>query len=179
MKKNIYIVLSQTGTIVSRLIKLFTHDSFNHVSISFEDDINSLYSFGRTQTYNFVSGGFVKESPNYGTFKRFKRTRIALLSFEVESDVYYKMKEHIERMYEHKELYKYNYRGLFMAAIHKKYSRFNHYYCSEFISELLRAFGVVKADCLGEVVRPMEFYSLPNARLLFKGRMTAFKKQTA
>lgn len=174
MKKQIYIVLSQTGTIVSRIIKLFTHDKYNHASISFDGDINSLYSFGRTKPYNIVSGGFVKESPNFGTFKRFKRTKIALLSLDVDGGIYDEIKSHIENMYENKEQYKYNYRGLFLAALNKKYSSRNRYYCSEFISEILKSYGIAGEYRFGSVVKPIDFISLPNAKLIYKGKMSAF-----
>lgn len=50
--RGIYIVLSHTGTNLSKLIKLFTKDEFSHVSISLDIDAKEMYSFGRLRAYN-------------------------------------------------------------------------------------------------------------------------------
>lgn len=45
--KNIYIVLTQTGTLLSRIIKFLTQGQYNHASIGFDEELNYMYSFGR------------------------------------------------------------------------------------------------------------------------------------
>ena len=45
MTKQIYIVISQTGTILSRILKLVTKAEYNHASISLVPDLNTMYSF--------------------------------------------------------------------------------------------------------------------------------------
>lgn len=62
--KKIYIVISQTGTILSKTIKLITKKKYNHVSISFNKDICNMYSFGRINPYNPFIGKYIKEHPN-------------------------------------------------------------------------------------------------------------------
>ena len=71
----IYIVASQTGTVPSRLIKRVTRARFNHVSISLDEQLDTMYSFARRHPYNPVWGGYVKESPLTGTFARFPKTQ--------------------------------------------------------------------------------------------------------
>ena len=66
--KKIYLVLTHTGTILSRIIRIYTKDEFTHVSISLDDELNEMYSFGRLNPYNPFLGGFVHENINYGTF---------------------------------------------------------------------------------------------------------------
>ena len=49
MEKKIYIVLSQTGAITSKFLQMFTHDKYNHVSISLMPTLEKMYSeFGST-----------------------------------------------------------------------------------------------------------------------------------
>ena len=84
--KKIYIVLSFTGTILSRIVKLYTRKEYSHVSISLDKDLKHMYSFGRLNPYNPFWGGFVQESPNYGTFKRFKNSKIKIYSMEVSDE---------------------------------------------------------------------------------------------
>ena len=39
----VYIVISQTGTILSRIIKLLTRKNYNHASISLDKELNEMY----------------------------------------------------------------------------------------------------------------------------------------
>lgn len=59
--KSIYIVISQTGTWLSTLIKLYTKQKYNHVSISLENSLSDMYSFGRINPSNPFSGGFAQK----------------------------------------------------------------------------------------------------------------------
>ena len=61
--KQLYIVISQTGTLLSRILKALTGAEYNHASISLSEDLEEMYSFGRRYPYNPFWGGFVMESP--------------------------------------------------------------------------------------------------------------------
>lgn len=50
--KEIYIVLTHTGTALSRMIKWFTKDEFTHSSIALDAELKQMYSFGRLNPYN-------------------------------------------------------------------------------------------------------------------------------
>ena len=50
--KSIYILLTRSTTILSRLVYLITRDKYTHVSISFEKDLQPLYSSGRKNTFH-------------------------------------------------------------------------------------------------------------------------------
>ena len=89
--KQLYIVISQTGTLLSRILKQITGAEYNHASISLSRDLERMYSFGRRHPYNPFWGGFVIESPRTGTFKRFSETKVLVLSVSVteeQQDVY-------------------------------------------------------------------------------------------
>ena len=62
MDNVIYIVFSSTPTGMGRLIRLATRNQYNHVSLSFESDIQKLYSFARYHRTIPLYGGFVVES---------------------------------------------------------------------------------------------------------------------
>ena len=70
--KEIYIVLTHTGTTLSGVVKFYTRKKYTHVSIGLDSELNELYSFGRLNPYNPFKGGFVREDLNNGTFARFK-----------------------------------------------------------------------------------------------------------
>ncbi len=170
-QQNIYIVLSQTGTILSRLLKLVTKKSYNHASISFDRDLYKMYSFGRRHAYNPFWGGFVEESPHWGTFKRFPKTEVLVLSLPVSSDKIENMHTMILDMLESKDSYSYNLRGLCLAAFNV-YRKFEDcYYCSEFVKEVLCRSNVDGCEVLGEIVHPVSFLDIPQAEMIYRGRL--------
>ena len=62
-KRYVYIVISQTGTILSRIIKFLTRKEYNHASISLKDDLSVMYSFGRKNPYNPFWEDLLKSPP--------------------------------------------------------------------------------------------------------------------
>ena len=77
--KQVYLVLSYTGTMLAKIVRFYTKKEYSHVSISLDKDLKKMYSFGRLNPYNAFIGGFVHESLDTGTFKRFHKTEINLL----------------------------------------------------------------------------------------------------
>ena len=88
--RQLYIVISQTGTLLSRILKQITGAEYNHASISLSRDLERMYSFGRRHPYNPFWGGFVIESPRTGTFKRFSETKVEAEE-EVQLQLYWLM----------------------------------------------------------------------------------------
>ena len=81
--KKIYFVVSFTGTILSRMVKVYTNNNYSHVSISLDKELKRMYSFGRLHPYNPILAGFVHESPKKGTYKRFKNTVSEIYEVEI------------------------------------------------------------------------------------------------
>ncbi len=169
----IYIVLTRTGTWVSKLIRLITGAEFNHASISLSKDLTMMYSFGRRHPYNPVWGGFVQECPNKGTFKRFPDTTAVVLKVDVSEDTYKDIVTHMDKMMSEQNKYHYNYLGLGFAAIKKPRKKERCYYCSEFVSEVLTKYNVNGAERLPEVVHPMNFMELEYEQI-YRGRLNDY-----
>lgn len=49
--KQIFIVITQTGTMLSRILKRITGAEYNHASLSLSQDLTRMYSFGRRHPY--------------------------------------------------------------------------------------------------------------------------------
>jgi hypothetical protein len=177
--KKIYIVISQTGTILSKIVRLYTGDTYNHASIALDKELNLMYSFGRINPYNPVIGGFVKESPTSGTFKRFYNTDIAIIELEIEAEKYDAIKEGLEEMYGHKEDYHYNYKGLFLAAFGKPRRKLGCYYCSEFVREFCKNYGIDLGVDANRVVKPMDFIDIPGGRIIYEGKLSVYRMRMA
>ena len=103
--KQLYIVISQTGTLLSRILKQITGAEYNHASISLSRDLERMYSFGRRHPYNPFWGGFVIESPRTGTFKRFSETKVLVLSVSVTEEQHAELKEMLDVMWKRRRKY--------------------------------------------------------------------------
>lgn len=168
-QKQIYIVVSQTGTILSRILKVITGAEYNHVSISLTNDLHTMYSFGRRHPYNPVWGGFVQESLHHGTFKRFPKTKAVVIALPVEEALYLEMESFLEKMYQEKENYGYNYLGLVLAGIRVRYSSQKRYYCSEFVQDTLLRFDLMQSGQVAPIVKPIHFLQLFNSQAIYRG----------
>lgn len=173
-EEQIYIVISQTGTIVSNLLKLITRAEYNHVSIGLDSDLRYMFSFGRKLSYFPFWGGFVIESPFWGTFKRFSNTRVLVLSVPVEKSVHNEMRQFLSEMNENKHKYGYNYLGLIFAGfqIHKEIK--NRFYCSEFARFVLQKFNVAGSEELKPIVKPIDFLELRGSKQIYNGKLKDF-----
>ena len=101
-----------------------------------DKELNKMYSFGRLRPYNAFIGGFVQESPNYGTFKRFSNTKSKILCINITEKQYKKIEDLITNFIHKKDIYKFNLLGLCSVALHTKVTRKNSFYCAEFIKFL-------------------------------------------
>ena len=169
--KDIYIVLSQTGTALSRALKIITGAEYNHASISLDGTLSELYSFGRVNPMNPVVGGFVKESKDHGTFKRFSKTQIVVLRRRVPDELYNDMQCYLRKMYVRRREFGYNYRGLFLAAAKIHFAKKKRFYCSEFVRYILIRFGLKEAEQLSEIVKPIDFLRLKDWDVVYRGNM--------
>lgn len=170
-ERKIYIIVSQTGTMLSRVLKHVTGAEYNHVSLSLHSDLREMYSFGRKNPYNPFWGGFVRESPHYGTFKRFSNTKVIVLELCIDTEKYEEIQSLLNRMLREKETYGYNYVGLGLAAFRINLHWERRYYCSEFVKEVLRSVGVQAVQTLPLITQPIHFLEIPGAKIVYGGKL--------
>ena len=167
-KKKIYIILSFTGTILSRIVRLWTHKKYCHTSISLDKDLEHMYSFGRVNPYCPFIGSFVHESPKWGTFKRFKNTKSLIISIDVDQKQYEKAEEVINEFIKNgQKYYKFNDRGVIFAAFNKRIKQKNKFYCSEFVKYVLDEANI--KNNLPEVIKPMDFLKMNKYDVIYEG----------
>lgn len=171
---NIYIIISQTGTMLSRLLKFITGAQYNHVSLGLSHDLKKMYSFGRKNAYNPFWGGFVTESADFGTFKRFSKTQVIVLRLKVGKQKQQEIAEQIKLMLSNKKKYGYNYLGLGLAGFKIAHKSENRYYCSEFVRDILQENGVEGSEILNPIVQPIHFLQIPEAHTVYSGRLSAY-----
>lgn len=175
--KSVYILLTDTGSVLTRMIKTVTTNPYNHVSISFDKELETLYSFGRRQPNNPFFGGFVKESIYSGTFKKFKDTTCLLLKFEVSDEEYKLLNEQINFFVENMDKYHYNFIGLIGAAFNKHIPRRHAYFCSEFVAHVLYKSNLDLWDIPPHMVRPYDFGEDERFEVVYEGLLSEYASQ--
>lgn len=171
--KKIYIILTHTGTALSKLIKGFTKDEFSHVSIALDIELKEMYSFGRLNPYNPFWGGFVHEYIDKGTFKRFYKTRAKVYSLEITEQQYESIKSNIDQIKNNKENYKFNIIGLFAAGFHKKIEKEKSFYCAEFVKYVMEK-ADIKTD-LPDIVKPEDFKNIKELQEIYGGLLRKYQ----
>ena len=167
--KKVYLVLSQTGTMFSRVLKFFTGAEYNHSSISLDPTLQEMYSFGRLNPYNPFIGGFVQEGIHIGTFKRFYKTTALVLELPVTDEQYHNIELLIEYMKNNKTIFHYNYWGVFCAIFKTNYAPRRRFYCSQFVRACLASFGISNSKELPKIIKPIDFLKLKNKRVVYRG----------
>ena len=170
--KKIYIILTYTGTILSRIVKIYTRKEYSHVSISLDSNLNQMYSFGRLNPYNPFIGGFVHEGIDKGTFKRFKKTKTKIYSLEIDEEKYKKLENIIENIQNSKNLYKFNLIGLIAVALNVKIKREKCFYCAEFVKYVLEQTQVLE---LPDIVKPEDFEKVQGLNEVYKGILKEYQ----
>ncbi len=169
--KKIYIVVSQSRSIVSRVIRALTAAKYSHVSVTPYPDLRVMYSFGRRLAYFPFWGGLVCESTEWGTYKRFSDVRVIVLEARLSEENYDKTIEKLDKMWNERKTYKYNYIGAFLSLF-KTYRKFkNRYYCSEFVREILETGNVDGVDKLSKTVHPEKFLKVPEFVNIYEGQL--------
>ncbi len=172
--QQLYIVVSQTGTVLSRILKLITGAEYNHSSLALSRDLKLMYSFGRMNPYNPFYGGFVTESADFGTFKRFNNTKIMVLALDITENKHKQIGDMIDTMLAERKKYKYNYMGLVLAALGLVIKQKNRYYCSEFVREVLIKSDIEGANKLCGIIKPVQFMDIPHIREIYCGKLSDY-----
>ena len=174
--QKLYIILAHTGTLLSRIIKVFTKDEFSHISIALDEELEEMYSFGRLNAYNPFWGGFVHEGIEIGTFKRFRNTRTEIYSLFVTDEQYEKVGKIISYFIENKQKYKFNFIGLAFVGIKKKVMKKNRFYCAEFVKHVMKSAGITEVNKLPKLIKPEDFKQIEGLKLEYKGLLRKYKK---
>lgn len=114
--KDIYLLLTKSDTFISKAIYLMTQDSYTHISISFEENLQPMYSCARKYTYSPIPAGIRNESFEKGFYNKNQHIPCALYKLTVKKEIYYKAKFILESILNHSQDYKYNLMGLILSV---------------------------------------------------------------
>ena len=165
----IYILTTDTKTWFSNITGRITDQTYNHISISFDEKLHELYSF------DFAKNMIEKE--NKDSFD--KNTDFILYYIEVTEESYNKMKAFVDRIYSNKSKFFYSKVTLAKGAFNRIIGREmfsltpdekNEFICSTFVSEVLKN-GGVKVFEDGYIPSPGDFVGHKLLKFVYRGKL--------
>ena len=177
--KTIYILLTRSGTLLSKLVYAVTGASYTHASMAFDEELNCLYSSTRKNGYTMFPAGPSREYLNRGLFLQRGNIPCALYALEVSDEAYARARRRAEHMMNHGHLYRFNSLGLLLCWLHIRWQRRRHYFCSQFVSEVLEKSGAVDLPKDSTLMHPNDYTLLPQLKCLYKGRLADLPQRKA
>jgi hypothetical protein len=170
----IYIVLTRTQTWVARAIRMITGEPYSHVSLSFDGELNTLYSFARRQIRNPLNAGFIEEHLETGIFGLDSHVDCEIYCLHIPKEGYDRIRNLIEELLCNKEDYGYNFLGLFTAALNYPYSSPKKFFCSQFVAWALGVAGIELMPKTYALMRPENFRQCLDAYRIYEGHLGAY-----
>lgn len=171
--QKIYLLLTDTGSILTRIIKLFTRKKYNHVSLAFDAELADTFSFGRKKANNPFIGGFIHEDV---TSAFYSQAKCAVYSLTVSEEQAAVMRGYVSSFEKDKEKYHYNLLGLFPALFNKVWDRENYFFCSHFVSTVLVEGDVLQANKPVALMRPADVLEALPFVPLYEGVLCHFNE---
>lgn len=169
--KEINIILTQTNTIVSKMLKIFTRKPYNHISVSLTDDCSIMYSFGRKVIWFPFLGGFVEENINKGIYKMCPETKCKIYKLKVTDSEYNIILKRLNRFLTESDKYRYSFLNLLLMYFKVPYRREYYYVCSSFVAYLL--WGIVPMKKEITLVMPDDYNSM-EFEIIYEGVLRNF-----
>lgn len=162
----IYLLLTDTKSVLSTLIAKVTHEKYNHLSLSLDKDLEEVYSFGRLNPNNPFSGGFTREDTSSDFYSR---ASCQIYALKVSEEQYVKINKIIKEFQVNRFMYHYNLLGLIPAALNIPWNRPHSFFCSEFVSHVLIQADVLPIFYVPSIMRPQDVLIPLNGYLIYEG----------
>ena len=165
----VFIILQHTGTIMSKLVKLFTWADFSHVAVAFNPELSPHFSFGSTRTYarSTKDMGFSSLKPSsefYRVYKTKYEVYVMFVSAQVKKEIESTMADFIQK----KRFWEYDFDNLIWAYFGKATEYSPKYFCSKFVAKIVNI-GNMISNKPASLWLPEDFRSIETTTLVSKG----------
>lgn len=168
----VYLIESSNATVLNRTIRLFSHYPFNHLSISLDESLSEVYSFGRKKPNNPLVGGFVREDFHHPFYSN---TDVRVHVLEIAQDEWAALCDYLEVFQKDSEVWRYNFLGLLPAYFNISWTREHHYFCSEFVATLFKEVDLIPDALHPERAHPKDVIEALQPLLLYEGKLWDYK----
>lgn len=143
--KKITILLTKYSDKVSPLIYYLTGRTYTHASLG----IDGTY-------YSFNYKGFCTETVALHRKRGVEKS--ILYELNISDKSYQKICDQIQYFQQHKERFHYSCLGVVCCFFHIPFHRRDHYFCSQFVAEVLKRAGALTFKVTSELYLPSHFF---------------------
>jgi inositol transport system substrate-binding protein len=167
-EKKIYLLMTSLPDVLSKAAQKVMNYRYNHVSLGFEEDMNTYYTF----TYK----GFTVEN----IFRRATKPDrepfpCELYEIEVPSQIYHDMQDRVRCFVENPHNYRYTKLGAALRVFLNIPTRQERaYYCSQFVAEILKSSGAARLEKWAPYYLPHHLRALQETKFKFQGNLKEY-----
>ncbi len=148
--KEVSILLTKYSDWISSMVYMLCGKGYTHASIGLEEDPDTYYSFNYR--------GFAIETVEKHKRRGVKKSKC--YQWMVPDDTYEEIKHRIQDVKEDKDSYRYTRLGVLCCVLHIPLHWKKHYFCSQFVAELLEKSGAVSLSRSPSCFLPNHFIPL-------------------
>ncbi len=164
--RKIYVLMTQYPGFDAKILRWCTGFPYTHTSVGLEEDMDTFYTF--------VSKGYLVESitryekPDRPSFP------CALYEIIVTEEVYGQVKKMVNDYKARKRILKYSTLGIILCFFGIPFRRKNHYFCSQFVAEVLHKCKVLRLKKRSTLYLPKDISKHKELKLIFIGTHLSF-----
>ena len=178
-QQTVYILLTRSDTWFSRLIHLATQDSYTHASIGLDGPQGPFYSFARKYEHFALPAGLVEERVGPEVQEKRREVPCCLYELTVSQETYRRLRRRLSLMYAQREEYHYSVLGTLACFFNLPLRRSRHYFCSQFVAELLQGSGAAALPKEPALLRPADLCGVDGLRPVHRGPVGAISAGSA
>ncbi len=168
--KTLYLVLTRSESVVSRIIHLLTDADYTHISLAFDKELNCLYSSGRKNGKTMFPAGPCKESFSNDFYTSGSgKVPCRVYELPVSDEVYDLARQEVNEILKNADEYHYNIIGLLLCRMQISLNREHHFFCSQFVSEVLDRSNALHLPKAASLMSPSDYMKLPELKCCFEG----------
>ena len=177
MEKNyLYLVLTRTGTLPSKIIGLVTGKRYTHVSIASDELLTSMYSFCRDKKDMPLPAGFNREDLFTEVFGACRTIPGEVYRIPVTDEQFERYNDVIRHFIINRKSYSYDVGALLPMALHIPYKFRNRFVCSVWVGFVLGKSGVShNINKQPSLIEPEDFRSIEDAELIYRGDLKKYR----
>ena len=175
--KNLYLVATQSNTLVSRMIRVYTRAPYNHVSIALDEGLEKMYSFARQKPPFAFPAGFMHETMEKSLFGMLDHVPCQVYSIPVTEKQYEDVVKLIGEFEKNINEYRFNIIGFATMILQMKLRRKRHFMCSQFVSYILTECDVMDFNKDYSIVKPDDIRCRKDMTLVYEGNLKQYIKE--
>lgn len=176
-KKYIYLVLTRTGTVISKVIGAVTGKTYTHASIASDIMLEYMYSFCRDNKAVPLPANFNREDIDDGVFGDCRTIPGEVYRIPVTREQLERYNDIIRHFTLNRQSYTYDIGALFLMALHIPHRLRNKFVCSAWVGFVLGKSGIVHdIKKHPSLIEPENFRSIRDAELIYKGDLKKYRE---